>query len=185
MYHFSSTSFPKKAHTVLAGSRTFFTECYPTMFLMILISPKSIKPRKKEITKTRPMTTAVEARSSLRVGHFTFLSSVLDSRKNWRADRTISGNRHPVVRLLFAVSSGGHGRHFFLHLPLGPAVFFRRRCRLSHRGIGQSSSHPFPFLSFFHCPRTVTVLDSTPSDLAGQEGFEPPSPGFGVRCSSR
>ena len=54
------------------------------MFLMILINPKSIRPRKNEITNTRPMTTAVEARSSLRVGHFTFLSSVRDSLRNWR-----------------------------------------------------------------------------------------------------
>ena len=37
---------------------------------------------KEEITNTRTMTAAVEASSSLRVGHFTFFSSVLDSLRN-------------------------------------------------------------------------------------------------------
>ena len=49
---------------------------------MILINPKSIKPRYKETTNTRKITIAVDANNSLRVGHFTFLSSILDSLKN-------------------------------------------------------------------------------------------------------
>ena len=43
-----------------------------------------------------------------------------------------------------------------------------------------------------YCHESVTTLDSDLPDvsqavapLAGQEGFEPPTPGFGVRCSSR
>lgn len=52
------------------------------MFLIILISPKSISPRKNAIAKTRNITIEVEANNSLRVGHFTFLSSILDSFKN-------------------------------------------------------------------------------------------------------
>ena len=52
------------------------------MFLIIFMSPKSTKPRNIAIKIVRTITTAVEASSSLRVGHFTFFNSVLASLKN-------------------------------------------------------------------------------------------------------
>ena len=106
------------------------------------------------------MTTAVEARSSLRVGHFTFLSSVLDSRKNWTACSTLLlANRHPSVRLLFR-SPFWRAREtlsFFISLS-GTAVFVSE---------GDAAEAPmdrallFSSLSFFHClfivPARITV----------------------------
>jgi hypothetical protein len=71
-----------------------------------------------------------------------------------------SGNRHPAVRLLFRLPLGGNERRFFLHLPFGPAFFFRRGCRWSPRGIGHRSAQPFLFLLSFHRPRTIPVPDS-------------------------
>ena len=53
------------------------------MALMILINPKSISPRNRDITRTSTISTAVDASNSLRVGHLTFFNSILDSRKNW------------------------------------------------------------------------------------------------------
>jgi hypothetical protein len=47
-----------------------------------MMIPKSISPRKSAIAKTRNTTIEVEANNSLRVGHFTFLSSILASLKN-------------------------------------------------------------------------------------------------------
>jgi hypothetical protein len=61
---------------------TYSVGAQSKMVLIILTSTISISPRKNAIAKTRDTTIAVEANNSLRVGHFTFLNSILHSLRN-------------------------------------------------------------------------------------------------------
>ncbi len=169
---------------------------YQTIYFIILISPKSIIPRNKDTTKTRKITIAVEANNSLRVGHFTFLSSILDSRKNWPATFTylkigpfftpfFSGSLLEIAwgGLLLVSSTTGVDMESGFEMALGVGA---------ERGFFRLPFFFFFLLYFFIFHMSLKKRGHFPSaeqkghiKLAGQEGFEPPTPGFGVRCSNR
>ncbi len=92
---------------------------------------KSMTPRKPAMMNTATITTNVDAKTSLRLGHVTFFVSAWTSCKK--------------------------------------VVAFSMYSRMTS-------------LSWTASPHT---RDLTQFQKAGQEGFEPPTPGFGVRCSSR
>jgi hypothetical protein len=141
---------------------------------MILDNPRSTRPKKAAIRKTITSTTEVEAMTSLRLGQLTLVSSTRTSRRNCLALSTAATTRFFTSLRCCAL---GFFTGSFRGLVPGVAGLapLSSPPRSSPTAVG-SETPAFAFLG---------LLISTKKEMAGQEGFEPPTPGFGVRCSSR
>ncbi len=114
------------------------------------------------------MTTAVEAKSSLRVGHFTFLSSVRDSLRNWREDRTILETDIPLSDFFSAsLLEGTRDAFFFISLSGRPSSSEGDAAEVPEES-GTALPIPFFFSCLFIVPaQSLSLIHATGSGRPG------------------